>query len=244
MGGCVGKKDFTKGVSEEDKKLLSANYEKILYIYKNRLRVTRTGFYPNYNDGYYPDKNVLIPDGPSSEKKFRTNYYSSKISNYFGLRQFNLKKFVDDINNNNLRNIHEKIIIVKKKKYPYIKDINLLMPEDIIALASDNISEKKKKIIEKKYHVAAKEYDARQEEYRAEVCKRDERFFIKGECYNTPYIPYIPYRPPSKSYDKPSYDSRSSGSGSGYSGSSSGCRVQTVYVPGGNGRTAQTTVCN
>ena len=235
MGGCAGKKDFTKGVSEEDKKLLSSPNDEILYIYKDRLRVTKNGFYPNYN--------FKIPVKPSRKKEFVANYYSSKISTYSGLRQFNLKKFIDDINNNNLRGIQEKVIMVKKKKDKYFKEINFLMPKDIIALASNNISEKTKRSMKKRYKTAIKKHNIAlyrkcQEEGTYARRKIGADPFMYERCgSSTTYT-----EPPIQ--DEPSYDSRSSGSGGGYSGSSSGCRVQTVYVPGGNGRTAQTTVCN
>jgi hypothetical protein len=41
-----------------------------------------------------------------------------------------------------------------------------------------------------------------------------------------------------------SYESDNSNSGGSYSNQSSGCRIQTVYVPGSNGRKAQTRICN
>ena len=33
IGGCAGKTDFTQGVSEEDKKLLSSYDDEVIYIY-------------------------------------------------------------------------------------------------------------------------------------------------------------------------------------------------------------------
>ncbi|CAA6802688.1 MAG: Unknown protein [uncultured Sulfurovum sp.] len=194
------------------------------------MRVTKNGFYPNYN--------FKIPVKPSLKKEFVANYYSSKISNYSGLRQFNLKKFIDDINNNNLRNIHEKILTLKKK-YKYTNEINFFMPKDIIALASNNISEKKKKSIEEKCNIAIKKHNT----LVYKKCREERSSIFKKEGYPIVYIGcYYPSPEPIREED--SYDSSYSGSGGGYSGSSSGCRVQTVYVPGGNGRTAQTTVCN
>ena len=106
--GCAGKADFSKNVSAEDKALFSSYGDKVLYVFKNDIRITKKGFYPNYQ----------IPSHPIREghKRYNDKYFSN-VSSYLGTKKFNMQTFMDDVNQNNLKFYRQKMVAYHKK-YP------------------------------------------------------------------------------------------------------------------------------
>ena len=114
--GCAGKRDFTKGVSEEDKKLFSSNKDKKLFIYKHIVIITQNGFYP-----------------------YIKSEYDTKVASYIDRKKFNLKKFMNDVNKYNLKSLRIKLLTLKKK-YPSVSLLKATKTE-IETLFSANISQ-------------------------------------------------------------------------------------------------------
>jgi len=145
ISGCAGKLgNLDKGVSEEDRKLISSPKDEILYIYKGRLRITKHGFYPNYD--------IEIPKKPLDTDGFYENYYSTPIASYSRLKKFNLKKFIDDIHDNKLQDLKPRLIpFIRKYSNRYYRgygsSINHFLPNEIMLLTSNDISSSRKEKI-------------------------------------------------------------------------------------------------
>ncbi|MCK4442301.1 MAG: hypothetical protein KAU90_09865, partial [Sulfurovaceae bacterium] len=132
IGGCAGKRDFTKGVSEEDKKLLSSKDDKVLFIYDD-IRITNNGFYPNN----------LTKDN----RTYKYSKYHKRVASYSKLRKINLKRFMDDVNKYKLKNIRTKLLPIFKR-FPNLK---LKDKEELNIILSKEDSEKKYAIILKSH---------------------------------------------------------------------------------------------
>jgi hypothetical protein len=123
ISGCAEKIDFTKGVSEEDKKLYSSTSEGWLHLYKKRIIITKNGFYPYDRDRY-----------------------KTKVADYLNVRKFNLGLFISDIKYNNLEELRTRLISVSNKyNFPKIKRLTL---KEIETIESKKISlHEKQKIL-------------------------------------------------------------------------------------------------
>ena len=158
MGGCAGKKDFTQGVSEEDKKLLSSYDDKVLYTHPtNGIRVTQNGFYPDCN---IKSEGIVKPPGIEivldESQCYYTNRYMSEVASFSPIKKFNFKKFMDVIYKDKLKNIKVKIFAFKKK-YPSV-NVSLFTPKEIDTLLSKSVSlyEKQKILLAKEPRYIAK----------------------------------------------------------------------------------------
>lgn len=106
--GCTGKTDFKANVSAQNKALLSSYDDKILYVFKNNIRITKKGFYPNYE--------IPTHDIRKKDKRYNAKYLS-KITSYLKLKRFNLKAFIADVNANSLKFYRERLLLLSKQ-YP------------------------------------------------------------------------------------------------------------------------------
>jgi len=277
ISGCAEKIDFTKGVSEEDKKLLSSDEGKI-YHYKY-LYITKNGFFPGY-----------------------IGRFNSKITNYSNDEELNLKLFVDYIYANNLKKFRETLLLMKKR-YPTLR-LELFNPSSIEKLKSLPLNKITKyypnfdfkpygiegieKLINLPLHIIKNDFPtlslkpfelpdiekltspnlSLKEKQKIVIrvvpnfskeipnLDKDLKLFAKkklcfAKSYNTDFAFYMyEWENNTCKLENTIYHSHnpiSSESYSGGGGSStqhSGCRIQTVYVPGGNGRTTQTRICN
>ena len=218
IGGCASKRDFTQGVSEEDKKLLSGNKYKGLFRYRT-IVITQNGFYP-YIEGEY----------------------DTKVASYLDVKKFNLKKFMDDVNKYNLKALRLKVLALKKK-YPSVSLKNAKKIE-IETISSPNISQYEiDKILVKCTPNYLNKIVNPSKELKQIALKSCEYEWNGSTCTRPSYS--APSS--SSSYSAPSSSSSYSGSSSssGYSGSSSGCRIKTICAPGIYPcRQVQTTICN
>ena len=143
VGGCAGKRDLAKGVSSEDKKLISSYHDEVLYT-SYGIRITKNGFYPDCNI------NLSKTLSPKDNDKCYKNIYMTKVAEFSRVKKFNLKKFMETINEKNLKKERINRIIVQKE-YPSFpitkfnsKDI------DILSLKSSSLYEKQKAFVRNK----------------------------------------------------------------------------------------------
>ena len=214
VSGCAEKADFTKGVSDKDKKLISSYDDKVLFVYDD-IRITENGFYPNFKINIFEINN---------ESK-----YATKVASYLDTKKFNLKLFIDDVKKYDLKKIRAKLLPMFKR-FPTFK---LEDKEELTMLLSAKNSKIVNSYIEKKTRCMAASLAKWEPKEKGEGG-------LEGKCDWSYYATSNSDNDSSYSNQSPSY----SGSGGGYSRPSSGCRIQTRYVPGGNGRTAQVTICN
>jgi len=220
--GCAKKGvDYTSQVSKEERTLLSSFDDKVIYKHEE-IRITEHGFYPDFKIPPY-----AVSKYEADSPKFYDSKYAVKISSYLKSKKFNLKLFMDDVNKYKLKELRQKLLYIFKKypeldkQYNYCEDwvfskMDIVKDEYLDELSSRTLSQEEAKKILAKVEKTA-----------------EGKYFDKCDyCYC----------PPPEPYKEPVYDDYPSGGGS--SGSSGGghYEIQTVYVPGGNGRTAQTGV--
>jgi len=231
MGGCAGKRDFTKGVSEEDMKLLSSPSDKTLRLYKG-LRITEKGFYPHC---------TLIPVGTIlPDEACYENRYMTKVAPYSPVKKFNLKKFIDTIKNSDLKSKRNNLLYVKNK-YPSF-DVSSFNFEQIDTLSSKStgLIDKQKILITKSPNYIRKITNPSKEilSLASSVCNAGSYGFwnsTKVKCiYNYPpsYSLFPGNNSSSGSYSGSSSGGGGSSSGGGYSDSSSSRSNNSNYVPG------------
>jgi len=221
ISGCAEKTDFTKGVSEKDKKLYSSTSEGWLHLYKKRIIITKNGFYPYDRDRY-----------------------KTKVADYLNVRKFNLRLFINDIKSNNLEELRKRLISVSNKyNFPKIKRLTL---KEIETVESPKISlhEKQKILVNYDDDYITKISNPSKELKKIVRLNREKKLCndkpYKGGHYywNGSSCKFNPQKEISKRRIYESHDSSSGGSNS----SGGHYEIRTVHIPGSNGRTAQTPV--
>jgi len=195
IGGCAEKTDFTKGLSEADKKLYSSTSEGWLHLYKDRIIITKNGFYPYDRDRY-----------------------KTKVADYLNVKKFNLGLFVSDIKSNNLEELRKRLLFISKKyNFPKIKRLSL---KEIETLESKKISLLDKQKILVNYDEDYIKKIANPNKELKEIVRLNK---ARKLCLNSPSSSYGFYRwngshcewnrredPNSKRYSDESYNSNSS----------------------------------
>ena len=122
IGGCVGKVDFSKNISAEDKKLFSSYEDNVLYI-KDDIRITQNGFYPNYKVSLHP-----VEEWDSRKSYLYKSRFYSTIVEYSALKEFNLQKFLDVVKEENLLVYRNKLLKLQSK-YPNVTTTGLTLKQ-------------------------------------------------------------------------------------------------------------------
>ena len=243
IGGCASKVDFTQGVSEEDKKLLSSYEDKLLSI-KHGIRITENGFSPKYDIPKKPFKKL-------DNKNAYESKYSSRIVRYLDIRKFNLKKFMVDVNKYNLKSLRIKLLAIKKR-YPSVTLIKANKTE-IKNIFSSSISQDEidKILVKSTPSYLTKILNPSKE--LTQIALNSRKANCVGMWNNNTRSCWSHSRLESHNASieaniernrKLNSSTYSGSGGSSSGGGNSGCRIQTVHVSGGNGRTTQTTICN
>jgi len=206
VSGCAEKTDFTKGVSDKDKKLISSYDDKVLFVYDD-IRITEHGFYPNFK--------IL---GIRNDNKSK---YVTKVASYLDTKKFNLKIFIDDVNRYGLKKIKAKLLPIFKK-FP---DFKLEDKKALTMILSAKNSKIVNSYIEKKTKCIAI-YENRWWERGLEDSWCNKHYYMSKEQQEqadaTAYLDNFP----SSSGSGGGYSSSS-----GYSGSSSSSS-NSNYIPG------------
>ena len=216
---------FSEGLSIQDEMLLSSNDDIILFTFKNKILITKNGFYPK-------DKIKIIGSMEKNDEEY-DSYYADKFVDFLEIKKFNFNRFVSDIKKNNLQDLRLKLLPLLKQYPQFIKSYNNYCKDkekdkifvtntynftEINKVLSDTLSNSNQ--LEKKFN---REYDYSKLNDCYDYCKQN----YCSTARNEPD-------------PQPSY-SNSSGS---YSSSSGGCELEvyTTYLPGTN-RMVQTTRC-